>query len=213
MEKITILVTDDHTLIRQSWSMILNADPRFQVVAESGSGEQAVEIVKELKPNIVIMDISLPGINGVEATQLIKKISPGTKVLAVSMYTQPLYAITIIKQGAKGFVTKNSSHLELYNAIIEIHNNRTYMSNDVNTNLADQMLNGYKQRDGLNSLTRKEIEVIGFVKNGYSSKEIGNLLGITKKTVEVHRYNILKKLNLKNTAALVNHINSQQLFF
>src|SRR5690349_15846999 len=108
MEKITILITDDHTLIRQGWRMILNADPRFQVVAESGSGEQAVEIVKELRPNIVIMDINLPGINGVETTQLIKKISPGTKILAVSMHTQPAYAITMIKQGAKGYVTKNS---------------------------------------------------------------------------------------------------------
>jgi two-component system invasion response regulator UvrY len=213
MEKITILVTDDHTLIRQTCSMILNADPRFKVVAESGSGEQAVEMVKELQPNIVIMDINLPGMNGVEATKLIKKISPGTKILAVSMYTQPLYAITMIKQGAKGYVTKNSSHREFYHAIIEIHNNRTYLSNDVKAILADQMLSDDKQKDGINSLTSKEIEVIKFIKNGCSSKEIANLLGIAKKTVEVHRHNILKKLNLKNTAAMVNHINSQQLFF
>jgi DNA-binding NarL/FixJ family response regulator len=209
MEKITILVTDDHTLIRQSWSMILNADPRFQVVAESGSGEQAVEIVKELQPNIVIMDINLPGINGIEATQLIKKISPGTKILAVSMHTQPEYAVTIIKQGAKGFVSKNSSHLEFYYAIIQIHNNHTYISNDV----VDQILSSDKQKDGFNSLTSREIEVIGFIKNGCSSKEIANLLGITKKTVEAHRYNILKKLNLKNTAAMVNQINRQGSFF
>ncbi|MGZ8539836.1 MAG: response regulator transcription factor, partial [Chitinophagaceae bacterium] len=208
MEKITILVTDDHTLIRQSLSMILNADPRFQVVAEAGSGEQAVEILKELRPNIVIMDINLPGINGVEATQLIKKISPGAKILAVSMHTQPQYAITMIKQGAKGYVTKNSSHLEFYNAIIEIHNNRTYVSNDVKAILVDQKLSSDKKKHGFNSLTSKEIEVIRFIKNGCSSKEIANLLGIAKKTVEAHRYNILKKLNLKNTAAMVNHINS-----
>lgn len=209
MEKITILVTEDHTLIRQSWSMILNADPRFQVVAESGSGEQAVEMAKELRPDIVIMDINLPGINGVEATQLITKISPGTKILAVSMHTQPQYAITIIKQGAKGYVSKNSSHLEFYYAIIQIHNNRTYISNDV----VDQILNSDKQKDGFSSLTSREIEVIGFIKNGCSSKEIANLLGITIKTVEAHRYNILKKLNLKNTAAMVNQINRQGPFF
>lgn len=213
MEKITLLVTDDHTLIRQSWSMILNADPRFQVVAEAGSGEQAVEILKELQPNIVIMDINLPGINGVEATQLIKKISPGIKILAVSMHTQPLYAITMIKKGAKGYITKNSSHLEFYHAIIEIHNNRTYVSSDVKAILVDQKLSSDKQKLGLNSLTSKEVEVIKHIRNGCSSKEIANLLGIAKKTVEAHRYNILKKLNLKNTAAMVNQINSQQLFF
>ncbi len=205
MEKITLLITDDHTLIRQSWSLILNADPRFQVVAESDSGEQAVEIVKELGPNIVIMDINLPGISGVEATQSINKISPDTKILAVSMHTQPLFAITMIKQGAKGYVTKNSSYHELCNAIIEIHNNRTYVSKDV----VDQMLSSDKQKNGFNSLTSREIEIIRFIKNGCSSKEIANLLGIAKKTVEVHRHNILKKLNLKNTAAMVNHINSQ----
>jgi DNA-binding NarL/FixJ family response regulator len=213
MEKITILITDDHTLIRQSWSMILNADPRFQVVAEAGSGEEALELVKQLRPNIAVMDINLPGINGLEATQLIKKISPGTKVLGVSMHTQPAYARTMMKQGAMGYVTKNSSRFELYNAIIEIHNNRTYVSNDVKSILVDQMLSGDKQEHGFNTLSNKEVEVIRFIKKGCSSKEIASLLSIAVKTVEAHRYNILKKLNLKNTAAMVNHINSHQLFF
>jgi DNA-binding NarL/FixJ family response regulator len=213
MEKITILVTDDHTLIRQSCSLILNADPRFQVVAEAGSGEEAVELVKQLRPNVVIMDINLPGMNGLEATQLIKKISPGTKILGVSMHTQPAYARAMMKQGAMGFVTKNSSRLEYYNAIVEIHNNRSYVSNDVKSTLVDQMLSGDKQEDGFKTLSNKEIEVIRFIKKGCSSKEIANLLSIAVKTVEAHRYNILKKLNLKNTAAMVNHINSHQLFF
>lgn len=213
MEKITILITDDHTLLRQSYSLILNADPRFEVVAEASSGEEAVEMAKRLRPNIAIMDINLPGINGVEATQLIKKISPGTKILGVSMHLQPAYARTMMKHGAMGYVTKNSSRFELYTAIVEIHNNRTYVSNDVKSVLVDQMLTGDKKEDGFNALSNKEIEVIRFIKNGCSSKEIASLLRIAVKTVEAHRYNILKKLNLKNTAAMVNHINTHQLFF
>jgi DNA-binding NarL/FixJ family response regulator len=213
MEKITILITDDHTLIRQSCSLILNADPRFQVVAEAGSGEEAVEIVKQLRPNVAIMDINLPGINGFEATQLIRKVSPGTKVLGVSMHIQPEYARAMMKQGASGFVTKNSSRLEYYNAIVEVHNGRTYVSNDVKSILVDQMLTGDKRENGFNALSRKELEVIRFIKKGCSSKEIASFLMIAVKTVEAHRYNILKKLNLKNTAAMVNHINSHQLFF
>ncbi|MEP7377231.1 MAG: response regulator transcription factor [Chitinophagaceae bacterium] len=213
MEKITILVTDDHTLIRQCWSLILNAEPRFKVVAEASSGEEAVTLVTQLRPNIVIMDINLPGINGIEATQLIKKASPATKILGVSMHAQPIHARTMMKEGAMGYVTKNSSRFELYNAIIEIHNGRNYVSNDVKSLLVDQMLGTDNKDQGINKLSNKEIDIIKFIKTGCSSKEIANRLSIAVKTVEAHRYNILKKLNLKNTAAMVDHINRHQLLF
>jgi DNA-binding NarL/FixJ family response regulator len=213
MEKITILITDDHTLLRQSCSLILNADSRFQVLGEASSGEEAVEMAKRLRPNIAIMDINLPGIDGVEATLQIKKVSPATKVLGVSMHMQPAYARTMMKHGAMGYVTKNSSRFELYNAIVDIHNGRTYVSDDVKSTLVDQMLSGNKKQGGFNALSSKEIEVVRFIKSGCSSKEIAIQLKIAVKTVEAHRYNILKKLNLKNTAAMVNHINNHQLFY
>ena len=120
MEKITILIADDHTLVRETWSFILNTDPRFSVIAESGSGEEAIELSKTLRPNIVIMDINLPGMNGIEATQQIRKYSPGTKILGVSLHTQPTYARKMIQKGAMGYVTKNSSREEMFKAIIEI---------------------------------------------------------------------------------------------
>jgi DNA-binding NarL/FixJ family response regulator len=213
MEKITVLIADDHTLIRQTWGFILNADPRFKVVGEVGSGEEAVEAAKQIRPNIVIMDINLPGINGIEATQLVRKFSPGSKVLGVSMHTQPAYARKMLKQGAMGYVTKNSSREEMYKAIVEIHNNRKYVCDEIKGILSDQMMCGDEDRDGFNSLSRREIEIIGFIKKGFSSKEIADPLNISVKTVEVHRYNILKKLNLKNTAAMVNYINNSQLGF
>lgn len=211
MKKITIIITDDHKLIRQSLSLILNADSRFQVVAEVGSGEKAVEQVRQMRPNVVIMDISLPGISGMEATQLIRKLSPTTKILAVSMYTQPVYVSKMLKQGAMGYVTKNSSSEEMCKAVFEIQSNRRYLCNEIKNIISDQLINGDENKNGFNSISQREIEIIGYIKEGYSSKETADFLMVSSKTVEVHRYNILRKLKLKNTAAMVNYINSSQL--
>jgi two-component system invasion response regulator UvrY len=213
MEKITILIADDHTLVRETWSLILNTDSRFNVVAESGSGEDAVELAKQLRPDVVIMDINLPGINGIEATQLIRKYSPGTKILGVSLHTQPTYARKMIQKGAMGYVTKNSSRDEMFKAIIEIQDGKKYICDEIKNILSEQVINGEDPNAGLNSLSQREIEIISFIKKGNSSKEIADALNISVKTVEVHRYNILKKLNLKNSAALVNFINNSQLDF
>lgn len=213
MEKISILIADDHTLVRETWSFILNTDPRFSVVAESGSGEEAIELAKKLRPQIVIMDINLPGMNGIEATQQIRKYSPGSRILGVSLHTQPTYARKMIQKGAMGYVTKNSSKEEMVKAILEIQEGRKYICDEIKNILSEQVINGEDQQTGLNSLSQREIEIISFIKKGHSSKEIAESLSISVKTVEVHRYNILKKLNLKNAAALVNFINNSQLDF
>jgi two-component system invasion response regulator UvrY len=213
MEKITILIADDHTLVRETWSFILNTDPRFTVIAESGSGEEAIELSQKLRPNIVIMDINLPGMNGIEATQQIRKFSPASKILGVSLHTQPTYARKMIQKGAMGYVTKNSSKEEMFKAITEIHAGKKYICEEIKNILSDQVISGEEQNTGLNSLSQREIEVISYIKKGDSSKEIAETLNISVKTVEVHRYNVLKKLNLKNAAALVNFINNSQLEF
>ena len=210
--KISILIADDHTLVRETWSFILNTDPRFQVAAECGSGEEAVELAKKLRPNIVIMDINLPGMNGIEATQLIRKFSPGSKILGVSLHTQPTYARKMMQKGAMGYVTKNSSREEMFKALVEINAGNKYVCDEIKNILSDQMIGGdTEQQTGINSLSQREIEIIGYIKKGNSSKEIADALNISVKTVEVHRYNILKKLNLKNAAALVNFVNNSQL--
>jgi DNA-binding NarL/FixJ family response regulator len=212
MDKISILIADDHTLVRETWSFILNTDVRFQVVAECGSGEEAVELSKKLRPNIVIMDINLPGMNGIEATQLIRKYSPGSKILGVSLHTQPTYARKMMQKGAMGYVTKNSSREEMFKALTEVNAGKKYICEEIKNILSEQVIGGGDEnQNGLNSLSQREIEIISFIKKGYSSKEIADSLSISVKTVEVHRYNILKKLNLKNAAALVNFINNSQL--
>src|SRR5215471_20342347 len=127
MKKITIIITEDHTLIRQTWNFLLNSDPRLQVIADCGTGEEAVELATKLRPDVVIMDINLRGINGIEATQQIRKFSPGSKILGVSLHTQPAYARKMMQKGAMGYVTKNSPKEEMFKAIIEVYNGKKYV--------------------------------------------------------------------------------------
>jgi DNA-binding NarL/FixJ family response regulator len=211
MDKITILLVDDHKLIRESWSFILNSDPRFKVVGETSNAEEAVEIARDKKPSIVLMDINMSPVNGFEATKLVRKFSPGAKIIGISMHSMPAYARRMLQMGAMGYVTKNSSKDELLTAITEVNSGRKYVCDEVKNILAQQELVEEGTHPDMNVLSRREIDVVQLIKEGLSSKEIAIRLDITLKTVEVHRYNILKKLNLKNTAALVNFINAQGL--
>ena len=211
MNKTTILIADDHTLVRETWSFILNTHPGFEVVGECGSAEEAIELARTLRPHVVIMDINLPGMNGIEATQLIRKYSPASKVLGVSLHTQPTYARKMIQKGAMGYVTKNSSREEMFRAIKEVQEGKKYICQEIKNILSEQMLSGEESEGGINSLSARELEIIARIQKGDSSKEIAEALHISVKTVEVHRYNILHKLKLKNTAALINFINKSQL--
>lgn len=207
MKKIRILITDDHTLLRETWGYILKNDPRFEVVGECGSGEDAIMLSMKLHPDLVLMDIKLPGMNGMEATRQIRKYAPGTKVLGVSLHNQPILARKMMKMGAMGYVTKNSTRNEMFQAIVDVNEGKNYICDEIKNILSEQLINGEDHSAGLKSLSGRELEVMECVRKGYSSKEIAQLLNISIKTVEVHRYNILHKLKLRNTAALVNFIN------
>lgn len=211
MEKITILIADDHTLIRESWAMLLNSVSGFRVVGQAGSGEEAIELAKNLRPNVVVMDINMPGMSGFEATAQIRKFSPGSKILGVSLHTQPAYARKMIQVGAMGYVTKNSSQEEMIKAILEINSNRKYICEEIKNILSEQAMKGEDQADKVHLLSKRELDIINYLKKGFSSREIAENISVSVKTVEVHRYNILKKLNLRNVAALVNYINHSQL--
>ncbi len=136
MEKINLLITDDHKLVRESLATLFDADPRFRVLAHCESGEEAVELAKHWRPDIVMMDMNLPGINGFEATEQVLKESPLSRVLALSMHSQPAYVRRFFQAGAMGYVTKNSSHEELEKAIIEVYNNRKYICDELKNMLA-----------------------------------------------------------------------------
>lgn len=208
MEKITILIADDHKLIRETWTYILNSDERFEVVAECGDAEQAVELAKELTPDIVLMDINMAPFNGFEATEKIRKVSPESRIIGVSMHSQPAYAKKMLQVGARGYVTKNSSKEEMFTAISEVFRGNKYVCDEIKTIISDQLLDDNQDIPSINSLTEREMQIIHHIREGHSSKEIATQLDISLKTVEVHRHNILKKLKLKNSASLVNFINS-----
>src|ERR1700749_4652955 len=208
MEKISVLIADDHKLIRETWSFILNNDARFTVVAECGDSEQAVEMAKNKKPQIVLMDINMLPISGFEATEKIRKVSPASRIIGISMHSQPAYAKKMLHVGARGYVTKNSSKEEMIAAILEVYQGNKYICEEIKTIISEQLMEDKPDTPNINTLTDREIQIINFIKEGFSSKEIGLKLNISLKTVEVHRHNILKKLKLKNSASLVNFINS-----
>lgn len=206
-EKISILIAEDHNLIRQAWSFVLNADKRFKVVAQCSNGEDAVVKARLYNPQIIIMDINLPGITGVEAVKQIMRSSPGSKILAASQHEHQGYVSGMLAAGAKGYITKTSDIEEMFTAILEIHNGGKYICKEIKSKLAEQMLYNDEDETKQAKLSQREIAIIDLIRKGVSSKEMAESLNITKKTVEVHRYNILKKLNIKNSPALVNYIN------
>jgi DNA-binding NarL/FixJ family response regulator len=213
-EKISVLIADDHALVREAWSYVLNSHPLFTVVAQCSNAEEAIEKAKELRPKAVLMDINLPGMDGIEATRQIRKYSPGSKILGVSLHSQPVFARKMMKAGALGYITKNSSKEEMFKAIQEVVEGRTYVCKEIKNILTEQIINGEESNKGINALSSREMEIIDQIIKGNSSKEIALNLNIALKTVEVHRYNISKKLNLKNAASLVNLMhNNPQLNF
>lgn len=211
MNKITILLVDDHKLIRDSWSFILNSDPRFRVIGETSNVDEAVSIAKDKKPGIVLMDINMSPVNGFDGTKLVIKYSPSSKVIGISMHSMPAYARRMLQLGAMGYITKNSSKDEMLKAIIEVDEGKKYVCEEVKNILAQQELEEDSNKPDMNVLSRRELDIVSLIKEGMSSREIALQLDISLKTVEVHRYNILKKLNLKNTAALVNFTNTHGL--
>jgi DNA-binding NarL/FixJ family response regulator len=211
MSKITVMIVDDHTLIRETWSFLLGRNENFEVIAELGDGQKAVDIARDKRPQIVLLDINMTPMNGFDILKMIRKLSPGSKVIAVSMHSQPAYAKKMLRLGAKGYVTKNSPKQEMLDAIAEVNRGNIYICQEVKNILSDQMLGEEDTAAGLNQLSEREIEVINQIRDGLSSKEIADKLGISIKTVEVHRHNILKKLKVKNTASLINYINSSGL--
>ena len=209
MKKITIMIVDDHTLIRETWSFLLGKNENFDVVAECGDGERAIELARDKRPDVVLLDINMAPMSGFDVLKMIRKYSPGSKIIGVSMHSQPAYAKKMLRLGAKGYVTKNSPRQEMLEAIAEVSNNRIYICQEVKNILSDQMLNGDQVNPDINNLSDREMQIVRALKEGLSSKEIAAELNISLKTVEVHRHNILKKLKLKNTVSLINFINSQ----
>jgi len=209
MKKVSIMIVDDHTLIRETWSFLLGKNENFDVIAECGDGERAIELARDKRPDIVLLDINMAPMSGFDVLKMIRKFSPSSKIIGVSMHSQPAYAKKMLRLGARGYVTKNSPRQEMLEAISEVSNNHIYICQEVKNILSDQLLNNDQANPDINNLSDREMQIVKALKEGLSSKEIASDLSISLKTVEVHRHNILKKLKLKNTVSLINFINSQ----
>ena len=205
MEQIKILIADNHRLFRQSWSIFLDSDPRLTVVGEANCGEETIELASRLLPQIVLIDVHMPGMDVVEIARLIFFVSPKTKIICVSPHSHSAYASKMLNAGARGFITKYSTKEEFLSAIIEVHNGNLYMCRESNEN---KTMTGFMDKDNeknkINSSSKKEIELIWLVKTGMSPVEIAKKLSDSIKTNHLQRQNILKRMNLTTRASLVN---------
>lgn len=208
MSVITVLLVDDHALLREALKQLLDHNPAFSVVGEADNGEEAVSLTRALRPQVVILDLNLRGANGMEVIEQILEQDTGTRVLVLSLHTQWPLARQALRRGAMGYVTKSSHWWELTEALSQLAAGYRYLCRELRS-----QLNGNDEGEpkGVNALTPREVEIIQLVKRGASSREIAERLQVSKKTVESHRYHILKKLGLNCTAALVAFIHSHGL--
>lgn len=214
-ERIRTVIIEDHKLIAEAWKSMLELQSRFNVVGVFNNPLDGVEAIKSLRPHVLLVDINMHPISGIDVTKLVKKFSPGTKIIAVSLLTQPAIVKKIIKAGATGYLTKSSDKSELYVAIDQVLAGHTYICKEVKNILAELNLTDEHndEKHDLNKLSDRELDIVRLLKKGNSSKEIASHLSLSVRTVDAHRYNILKKLNLKNAAGLINLINKDGMLF
>ena len=208
MAKIRVLLTDDHTLFRQGVHTLLTAEPDLEVVGEAANGAEAVAKSAEMKPDVVLMDVSMPGLSSFEATRQIRGDRPGAKVLFLTMYDDEDYLAECMEAGASGYVLKDSPAEQLVAAIAEVHRGGSYLSPRMLSHLVDDFRSRVKSATRLprfSTLTRRELEILKFLAEGNSVKEIATTLNLSVKTIEAHKFNLMRKLDIHNKAQLVQY--------
>ena len=211
IKKISIMLVDDHTLIRESWRAMLATVENMEIVAECGDGRLAGELARNGRPDIVLLDLTMKPMNGFEVLKIIRQLSPLSKIIGLSMRSEPVFAKKLLRSGAKGYLTKNSPRHEMIDAINEVNKGNTYICQEVQTLQSRQTSEGDNKTPDINCLSASELQLLSLWSAGDTSKEIAAKSGITVKTVEVHRHNILKKMKLKSTAALICYVQSRAL--
>ncbi len=203
---VKIILADDHTIVRQGLAKLLEGEPEFHVVGQAENGREAVAKVEELNPHVVIMDIAMPLLNGIEATRQIKKIRPQTKVIILSMHCHDRYIRELFSIGASGYLLKDSTGSDIVKAIQAAVNGDNYMSPSVSRIVIDDYVSTKKKpfREELYSnLSNREREVFQMIAEGHSTREISEILCISPSTVKTHRSKIMEKLRIENISQLV----------
>jgi RNA polymerase sigma factor (sigma-70 family) len=203
---IRILLADDHGIVRQGLRAVISRDPELEVVGESADGRETVRLAEALDPAVVIMDIGMPHLNGIEATAQIVKRSAKTSVIILSMHADETYLLRALSAGAKGYLLKDSAEVDLVRAIHAVAQGRTFFSPAITGTLLEDYVRNMQQRnlqDSWDLLTEREKEVLQLIAEGMSNKEVATALDLSTYTVETHRNNLMQKLNLHNTAEIV----------
>ena len=204
--KIRILLADDHEVIRDGLRALLEKQPDFEVVGVAGAGRETVEMAQQLEPDVIIMDINMPNMTGIEATRQIKANSPNIKILTLSVHSRSSLIGQMIKAGASGYLPKSSAAKELIEAIRTVMKNRTYISPKVMDSVVEYLHN---EPDGQSTpstaLTPREREVLNLIADGKTTKEISVCLHLSEKTIESHRHNIMDKLGVRSIAELTKY--------
>jgi two-component system, NarL family, response regulator NreC len=201
-----ILLADDHTVVRQGLRKVLEERPEWAVVAEAGDGREAVRLAEQFKPDVSILDVAMPLLNGIEATRQIARRVPSTRILVLSMYADEAYVVQILQAGASGYLLKDSADVDLIQAVTEVARGKSFFSPAI----ARVMLDNYVRQDAekgvsdrYESLSQREREILQLVAEARTNKEIAALLNVSPSTVETHRARIMEKLDLHSAAEIV----------
>ena len=207
MKRITVLLAEDHLIVREGFRSLLKSESDIEVVGEAQTGRQAVALAKKLRPAVVVMDIAMPLLNGLEATRQIRNAIPGTKVLMLSAHSDDAYVEQAVAFGAVGFLLKQTSSQDLSRAIREVQNGNTFFSHSIAKRLHEQKLpaNGKALRKRVARLSSRELEVLQLIAEGLPNKQVAGELGISIKTVEKHRQSLMQKLNIHDVAGLTRY--------
>jgi DNA-binding NarL/FixJ family response regulator len=206
MTGIRVLLADDHGIVRKGLRSTIESEDGYEVVAEASNGREAVRLGQQLKPDIAIMDIAMPQLNGIDATEQLMKLSPATKVVILSMHADESYVIRVLAAQARGYILKDSAEADLLPALRSVLQGRPYFSPKVTQVLLEDYMRYLRQRglqDTYDLLTAREKQVLQLLAEGNSNKDVANLLNLGLSTVDTHRTNLMQKLNLHSTAELV----------
>jgi two-component system response regulator NreC len=206
MKKIRVLLADDHNLIRHGLRLVVEQQPDLVVVGEAGDGRHAVSLATSLKPNVAVLDIGMPNLNGIEAAKQITEGESGTAVVILSMYSDETYILRALKAGARGYLLKDSAEADLVRAIRSVAEGKSFFSPTVSRVLLEDYMRKLQRTGGESSydlLTPREREVLQLIAEGKSNKEVADVLNLSVYTVETHRGNLMGKLKLKGVPELI----------